>query len=67
MYKASLCSRQEIPPHRSCFPCSELLHRGSEGAPAPALASGEQGGWQQTGPGEGRTELWPQECCAAQN
>lgn len=55
MYKASLCSRQEIPPRRSCFPCSELLHRASEGAPAmPAHASGKQGVCQQIGTQRGQ-------------
>ena len=34
MYKARLCSSQEIPPHASRFPCSELLRGASEGAPA---------------------------------
>lgn len=55
MYKASLCSRQEIPPRRSCFTCSELLHRASEGAPAtPAHAQvGEESASRQAS-GEGR-------------
>lgn len=48
MYKARLCSSQEIPPFRSHFPCSELLHGAGKRAVAKsAQVSGEQGTCKQ--------------------
>lgn len=50
MYKARLCSSQEIPPFRLHFPCSELLRGASEGAVAKsAQVSGKQGTCKQIG------------------
>lgn len=50
MYKARLCSSQEIPPPRWRFPCSELLCGASEGAPAaPAQVSGRHGACKRIG------------------
>ena len=50
MYKAKLCGSQEIPPHRSRCPCSELLCGASKGALATsAQVSGKQGVCKQTG------------------
>lgn len=65
MYKARLHSNQEIPPHRSCFPYSELLCVASERAPATsAQVSGNQGACQAFRHGErAEQSWWPQKSC----